>query len=84
MNRLTNTVTLLNMLQKNIKPASGSGSRRPVTTTARAVFGGLFGRSTASPSTPLSHADASIHGGGVGESMQAWVFVRGGEGERER
>jgi len=67
---LTNTVTLLNMLQKNIKPASGSGSRRPVTTTARAVFGGLFGRSTASPSTPLSHADASIHGGGVGGFKQ--------------
>eukprot|EP00197_Chlamydomonas_leiostraca_P009765 CAMPEP_0202867474 /NCGR_PEP_ID=MMETSP1391-20130828/9454_1 /ASSEMBLY_ACC=CAM_ASM_000867 /TAXON_ID=1034604 /ORGANISM="Chlamydomonas leiostraca, Strain SAG 11-49" /LENGTH=1634 /DNA_ID=CAMNT_0049547521 /DNA_START=190 /DNA_END=5094 /DNA_ORIENTATION=- len=66
---LTNTVTLLHMLQKNIKPASGSNyTRRPVTTTARSVFGGLFGRSAGAGG--LAHAEASIHGGGVGGFKQ--------------
>jgi len=66
---LTNTVTLLHMLQKNVKPASGSQyTRRPSTASAaRGVFGTLFGRQ--GPST-LAHAEASIHGGGVGGFKQ--------------
>lgn len=63
------------MLQKNIKPASGSqyNPRRPVATTARSVFGGLFGRNT---SSNLAHAEASIHGGGVGKCPHAFsVFL---------
>lgn len=61
---LTNTVTLLHLLQKNIKPASGNQmSRRPVGTSARGVFGTLFGNRN--PNTP-AHNEASIHGGGVG------------------
>jgi myosin-5 len=67
--RLTNTVTLLHMLHKNVKPASGSQlNRRPQAASARSVFGNLFGR--ANPSPGLAHAEASIHGGGVGE----WTF----------
>lgn len=66
--RLTNTVTLLHMLQKNIKPASGSShTRRPMATTARSVFGGLFSRAGGGG---LAHAEASIHGGGVGGFKQ--------------
>eukprot|EP00798_Chlamydomonas_sp_ICE-L_P002990 gene2990-12998_t len=69
---LSNTVTLLHMLQKNIKPASGSqfsrGGQptvRGAASAARSVFGGLFNRSAA-----LNSADASIHGGGVGGFKQ--------------
>ncbi len=63
--RLTNTVTLLHLLQKNIKPASGSQFKGGRTATqamqgARNMLGGLFGRPT-----PLG-GEASIHGGGVG------------------
>ena len=64
---LTNTVTLLHLLQKNIKPASGNstvGKRPAAGASARGVFGTLFG--TRSPSTP-AHNEASIHGGAVGE-----------------
>ncbi len=73
---LSNTVTLLHMLNKNIKPASGNaGNRtRAAGTTAgagaatRSVLGAMFGsRSGASPSgMGLAHSQASIHGGGVG------------------
>ncbi|KAG1657561.1 hypothetical protein FOA52_006761 [Chlamydomonas sp. UWO 241] len=62
---LTNTVTLLHLLQKNIKPASGSvAGRRPVVAGAgsRGMFGAFFQRSASSP----SHGEASIHGGGAG------------------
>jgi hypothetical protein len=42
---LTNTVTLLHLLQRNIKPASGSGSvKRSVQAAGRSIMGGLFGR----------------------------------------
>lgn len=43
---LTNTVTLLHLLQRNIKPASGStGSVKRVAAAAgRSLMGGLFGR----------------------------------------
>jgi myosin-5 len=42
---LTNTVTLLHLLQRNIKPASGSGSVKRVAAAAgRSIMGGLFGR----------------------------------------
>ncbi|MEW5300071.1 MAG: hypothetical protein WDW36_003028 [Sanguina aurantia] len=65
---LANTVTLLHMLHKNIKPASGTHSRRPAAASAaRSMLGGLFGRSSASPA---QHAEASIHGGGVGGFKQ--------------
>lgn len=71
---LSNTVTLLHMLNKNIKPASGglskaraTGASATVANATRSVFGAMFGsRSGASPSG-LAHAEASIHGGGVGE-----------------
>eukprot|EP00775_Hariotina_reticulata_P007220 gene7220-7433_t len=58
---LTNTVTLLHLLQRNIKPASGgSGSVKRVAAAAgRSIMGGLFGRASAG-------GEASIHGGGVG------------------
>ncbi|KXZ52496.1 MYO1A protein [Gonium pectorale] len=73
---LSNTVTLLHMLNKNIKPASGNLNKaRPGTAVAgvsaatRSVFGAMFGsRSGASPG--LAHAEASIHGGGVGGFKQ--------------
>ncbi|GFH24351.1 uncharacterized protein HaLaN_22129 [Haematococcus lacustris] len=65
---LSNTVTLLHMLHKNVKPASGSQvNRRQPAATARSVFGNLFGRTS---TTPLAHAEASIHGGGVGGFKQ--------------
>jgi myosin-5 len=63
---LTNTVTLLHLLQKNIKPASGNQGLkgRSPAGPARGVFGTLFGnRSSSAP----AHNEASIHGGGVGE-----------------
>jgi myosin-5 len=42
---LTNTVTLLHLLQRNIKPASGStGSVKRVAQAGRSLMGGLFGR----------------------------------------
>jgi hypothetical protein len=42
---LTNTVTLLHLLQRNIKPASGSGSvKRAAAAAGRSIMGGLFGR----------------------------------------
>jgi myosin-5 len=43
---LTNTVTLLHLLQHNIKPASGSGSvkRAAAAAAASRIMGGLFGR----------------------------------------
>ncbi len=42
---LTNTVTLLHLLQRNIKPASGSASFKGRATAAgRSMLGGLFGR----------------------------------------
>lgn len=68
---LTNTVTLLHLLQKNIKPASGSQYNRTrpsgiMTNTASRMLGGLFGRSPSS----LANAEASIHGGGVGGFKQ--------------
>lgn len=67
---LTNTVTLLHLLQKNIKPASGNQYSRTrsgsVGAAAGRVFGGLFGRSPSS----LANAEASIHGGGVGGFRQ--------------
>ena len=41
---LTNTVTLLHLLQRNIKPASGSGSLKGRAAAAgRSMLGGLFG-----------------------------------------
>ncbi|KXZ52498.1 MYO1B protein [Gonium pectorale] len=69
---LSNTATLLHMLDKRIKPASGNlNNARPGTVVAdvsaatRPVFDAMFGnRSGASPG--LAHAEASIHGGGVG------------------
>ncbi|GLC68235.1 hypothetical protein PLESTF_000665000 [Pleodorina starrii] len=74
---LSNTVTLLHMLNKNVKPASGSmnKARGGVTAAgvggaARSVLGAMFGsRSGASPGS-LSHTEASIHGGGVGGFKQ--------------
>lgn len=66
---LTNTVTLLHLLQKNIKPASNSqftrrGSASASTpSTAGRILGGLFGRS-------VQPGEASIHGGGVGGFRQ--------------
>lgn len=70
---LSNTVTLLHMLNKNIKPASGNmnkgGPRAPggMGAATRSVLGVMFGsRSGASPGS-LAHTEASIHGGGVGE-----------------
>lgn len=56
---LTNTVTLLHLLQKNIKPASG-GVNKSRTSTAGRMLGGFF----RSPS--VNSGEASIHGGGVG------------------
>ncbi|GFR45863.1 hypothetical protein Agub_g7314 [Astrephomene gubernaculifera] len=73
---LSNTVTLLHMLNKNIKPASGNVNKARVGVTAgavgatRSVLGAMFGsRSGASPGG-LAHAEASIHGGGVGGFKQ--------------
>ncbi|KAG1675861.1 hypothetical protein FOA52_001518 [Chlamydomonas sp. UWO 241] len=57
---LVNTVTLLHLLQKNIKPASG-GTKK---SSARGVFDTLFGARTAVG--PPAHNEASIHGGSVG------------------
>ncbi len=70
---LSNTVTLLHMLNKNIKPASGNMNKARGGVTAggvgaatRSVLGAMFGsRSGASPGS-LAHSEASIHGGGVG------------------
>ena len=82
---LSNTVTLLHMLNKNIKPASGGvKAGRPGGVTAagvgaatRSVLGAMFGsRSGASPSS-LAHAEASIHGGGVGEAPARPRAARG-------
>ncbi|KAF8063028.1 XI-F [Scenedesmus sp. PABB004] len=58
---LTNTVTLLHLLQRNIKPASGSSGsvKRVAAAAGRSIMGGLFGRQ------PMG-GEASIHGGGVG------------------
>ncbi|GLC45498.1 hypothetical protein PLESTM_001742300 [Pleodorina starrii] len=69
---LSNTVTLLHMLNKNVKPSSRSmnKARGGVTAAgvggaARSVLGAMFGsRSGASPGS-LSHTEASIHGGSV-------------------
>lgn len=61
--RLTNTVTLLHLLNKNTKPANNTNKARPVANAARNMFSGIF----SSRPTPLAHAEASIHGGGVGE-----------------
>ncbi|GLC49894.1 hypothetical protein PLESTB_000320300 [Pleodorina starrii] len=74
---LSNTVTLLHMLNKNVKPASGSMNKARGGVTAagvgaatRSVLGAMFGsRSGASPGS-LSHTEASIHGGGVGGFKQ--------------
>ncbi|KAG2451764.1 hypothetical protein HYH02_003543 [Chlamydomonas schloesseri] len=74
---LSNTVTLLHMLNKNIKPASGglskaraTGASSTMANATRSVFGAMFGsRSGASPGG-LAHAEASIHGGGVGGFKQ--------------
>jgi myosin-5 len=43
---LTNTVTLLHLLQRNIKPASGSSGnvKRVAAAAGRSIMGGLFGR----------------------------------------
>ena len=64
---LTNTVTLLHLLQKNIKPASGNSAvgKRPAGASTRGVFGTLFG--TRNPNAPPAHNEASIHGGAAGE-----------------
>ncbi|EFJ44389.1 type XI myosin heavy chain MyoA [Volvox carteri f. nagariensis] len=74
---LSNTVTLLHMLNKNIKPASGNMNKARggvaaggVGAATRSVLGAMFGsRSGASPGS-LSHTEASIHGGGVGGFKQ--------------
>lgn len=66
---LTNTVTLCNMLAKNVKPASGGSKARPGVSSmagARTMLGSLLGRSSSQTSGGLAHAEASIHGGGVG------------------
>eukprot|EP00798_Chlamydomonas_sp_ICE-L_P027112 gene27112-2337_t len=69
---LSNTVTLLHMLQKNIKPASGGhlsragAGARGNTASSRSVFGGLFPRQQQIG----AGAEASIHGGGVGGFKQ--------------
>jgi myosin-5 len=59
---LTNTVTLLHLLQRNIKPASGgSGSVKRVAAAAgRSIMGGLFGRASAGGEDPC----CPVGGGG--------------------
>lgn len=50
---LTNTVTLLHLLQRNIKPASGSsGSVKRVAAAGRSLMGGLFGRQPGAGACP--------------------------------
>lgn len=46
---LTNTVILLHLLQRNIKPASGSSTsvKRVAQAAGRSIMGGLFGRQPA-------------------------------------
>jgi len=66
---LANTVTLVHLLHKNVKPATSSlqSKSRPVAATARSVFSTMFsGRSA----TSSAHAEASIHGGGIGGFKQ--------------
>ncbi|GLI63183.1 hypothetical protein VaNZ11_005953 [Volvox africanus] len=74
---LTNTVTLLHMLSRNIKPASGSKQSRGGVTAAgvgaaaRSVLGGMFGsRTSASPGSVSPMDVASLHIGGVGGYKQ--------------
>ena len=76
---LTNTVTLLHLLQKNIKPASGNSAvgKRPAGASTRGVFGTLFG--TRNPNAPPAHNEASIHGGAAGERGSTGA-PRGSEG----
>ncbi|GLC45495.1 hypothetical protein PLESTM_001742000 [Pleodorina starrii] len=75
---ISNTATLLHMLNKNVKPASrsmnkarggvgaaglGAAIRSVLGAAMRSVLGAMFGsRSGASPGS-LSHTKASIHGG---------------------
>jgi len=60
---LTNTVTLLHLLQRNIKPASGgSGSVKRVAAAGRSLMGGLFGRQPGAGRCLLvSHTLATHH-----------------------
>ncbi len=70
---LTNIVTLLFMLQKNIKPASSGNYSKQRTPSGRSFLGAnrftsfLSRVATASPS---SMSDASLHGGGAGGFSQ--------------
>uniref|UniRef100_A0A7R9Z6X9 Dilute domain-containing protein n=1 Tax=Chlamydomonas euryale TaxID=1486919 RepID=A0A7R9Z6X9_9CHLO len=59
---LCNTVTLLHLLNKNIKPAN-SGAKKG---GARGVFDSLFGAARGAGGGPPAHNEASIHGGSVG------------------
>jgi hypothetical protein len=59
---LTNTVTLLHLLQRNIKPASGSGSVKRVAQAAgRSIMGGLFGRQPMGGAWPAALQDDVCH-----------------------
>jgi myosin-5 len=60
---LTNTVTLLHLLQRNIKPASGStGSvKRVAAAASRSIMGGLFGRQPGAGEQRAHRPAASHH-----------------------
>ena len=75
---LSNTVTLLLLLQKNIKPAATASSRRTVSAApaqggflagARSTFSSFLGGTTRRASMGNT-GDASIHGGGHGGFKQ--------------
>lgn len=74
---LSNTVTLLLLLQKNIKPAATASSRRAISNApqsgflagARSTFSSFLGGSTRRASL-VNSGDASIHGGGHGGFKQ--------------
>lgn len=75
---LSNTVTLLLLLQKNIKPAATASSRRTIAAQpaqsgflagARSTFSSFLGGTTRRASM-ANTGDASIHGGGHGGFKQ--------------
>ncbi|GAB4821968.1 hypothetical protein N2152v2_009014 [Parachlorella kessleri] len=75
---LTNTVTLLFLMQKNIKPASGNGYAQRLRQQGQQVTRGLFGSSKGSFTSFFSRTgyggspggEASIHGGAAGGFRQ--------------
>ncbi|PNH01632.1 hypothetical protein TSOC_012467, partial [Tetrabaena socialis] len=74
---LSNTVTLLHMLNKNIKPASGNLNKARVSAVAtdegaatRSGLGAMFGSHSGASPSGLAHDEVSIQRGGMGGFKQ--------------